>query len=401
MTDAQLRKVWLDAGRPGIARFRAVAQRAGYPIKLAEARQFIQSQETRQIFAPTPASKGHVTAARLDDKWQADLIDFKQANAKENEGNRVVLIVTDVLSRYTWAEPLADKAAETVAKAFEAIMRKTGRKPAEVDSDGGNEFGRVFDEMLERHGIAHRTKRPGHTNALAVVDTSIRRFKEILRQELAAGGGGWAKHLAKAVAGLNNSPNDYLMGSNPADVKGNSELQLALQEQAGRDMTTNARQHADRMAALRIAGAFRTRLPERTFTRATTARWSNDVHKVASFIGDQVVDDKGARFPVRDVLPVKLGSKDVAAASDIGTDAKQREQREKMRPFALALSGMLGAEGLSMQGAGTKLRKLPGFTERMEEVRLTGIGALERLVRLYPASFEVEGEGQRKRIKRA
>jgi hypothetical protein len=37
----------------------------------------------------------------------------------------------------------------------------------------------------------------------------------------------------------------------------------------------------------------------------------------------------------------------------------------------------------------------------MEEARLTGIGALERMVRLYPASFEVEGEGQKKRIKRA
>jgi hypothetical protein len=37
----------------------------------------------------------------------------------------------------------------------------------------------------------------------------------------------------------------------------------------------------------------------------------------------------------------------------------------------------------------------------MEEARLTGVGALEHLVRLYPASFEVEGEGQRKRIKRA
>jgi hypothetical protein len=346
-------------------------------------------------------SKGHVTAARLDDKWQADLVDFKQADAKENKGMRVALLVTDVFSRYSWVELLPDKAAATVAKGFEAILRKSGRKPAEVDSDGGTEFSRVFDEMLERRGIAHRTKRPGHTNALAVVDTSIRRVKEILRQELAEGRRSWAENLAKAVAGLNNSPNDYLMGSNPADVKGNSELQLALQEQAGRDLAVNAQQHANRMAALRIAGAFRTRLPERTFARSTTARWSNDVHKVVSFIGDQVVDDKGARFPVRDVLPVKLGSKDMAAASDIGTDAKQREQREKLRPFALALTGMLGDEGLSIQGAGIKLRKLPGFTERMEEARLTGIGALERLVRLYPASFEVEGEGQRKRIKRA
>jgi hypothetical protein len=222
--------------------------------------------------------------------------------------------------------------------------------------------------MIERHGIARRTKRQGHTNALAVVDTSTRRVKETLRQELAEGGGGWAKHIAKAVAGLNNSGNDCLMGSNPSDVKGNSELQVALQKQAGQDMSVNATIHADRMAALRRSGTFRTRLPERTFTRSTTARWSNEVHKVASFIGDQVVDDKGARFPIRDVLPVKAGSRDMAAASDIGTDTKQREQCEKLCPFALALTGMLGDEGLSIQRAGTKLRKLPGFTERMAAV---------------------------------
>jgi hypothetical protein len=60
-----------------------------------------------------------------------------------------------------------------------------------VDTDGGAEFSRVFEEMLERRGIAHRTKRPGHTNALAVVDTSIRRVKEILRQELAEKNRGW------------------------------------------------------------------------------------------------------------------------------------------------------------------------------------------------------------------
>jgi transposase InsO family protein len=126
MTDAQLRKVWLDAGKPGIARFRAAAQRAGYPIKLAEARQFVETQATRQVFAPAPQSTGHVTAARLDDKWQADLIDFKQADTKQNNGFRVVLSVTDVLSRYTWAEPLPDKSAETVAKAFEPSCARRG-----------------------------------------------------------------------------------------------------------------------------------------------------------------------------------------------------------------------------------------------------------------------------------
>ena len=75
--------------------------------------------------------------------------------------------------------------------------------------------------------------------------------------------------------------------------------------------------------------------------------------------------------------------------------------RGRERWLIVNLTGMVGEEGLSIQGAGIKLRQLPGFSEKMEEARLTGVGALERLVRLYPASFEIEGEGQRKRIKRA
>ena len=37
----------------------------------------------------------------------------------------------------------------------------------------------------------------------------------------------------------------------------------------------------------------------------------------------------------------------------------------------------------------------------MAEARLVGIGALERFIRLFPTMFVVEGEGQRKRIRRA
>ncbi len=34
-------------------------------------------------------------------------------------------------------------------------------------------------------------------------------------------------------------------------------------------------------------------LPDKTFTRATTARWSNEVHKVKEIVGVEVEDDKG------------------------------------------------------------------------------------------------------------
>ena len=249
--------------------------------------------------------------------------------------------------------------------------------------------------------IAHRTKQPGHVNALAVVDAVIKRLKETLRQDLAeAGTQNWAKFLPSAIKGYNGNAHDHLMGSAPADVKGNSALQYALEKQAGYDAATNVKQHRDRVAALQAAGAFRVLLPTKTFTRTSTARWSNEVHQVAGFVGPEVVDENGKRFPVRETLPVPSSSKAAKASVDVGGDAKRSAAAELLRDFAQALNGFLGAEGLTLQGAGTKMRQVPGFSDAMTEAKVTGVGALERFIRLFPAMFVVEGEGQRKRVRR-
>ena len=161
MSQAELRKVWLDAGRPGAARFYAAARRADLPIKLADARRFVEAQETRQVFAPSPRSRGRVTSTRQDDKWQADILDFKQMDASQNGGMRNVLMVVDVFTRFLWAVPMEDKAGETVADAFEAVLRTNGGGPAEVDTLGGTEFGATFDALLEN--TTSRTARKAST----------------------------------------------------------------------------------------------------------------------------------------------------------------------------------------------------------------------------------------------
>ena len=142
-------------------------------------------------------------------------------------------------------------------------------------------------------------------------------------------------------------------------------------------------------------------LPSKTFTRTTTAKWSNEVHRVASFIGVEVVDEKGGRYHVRDTLPVGTGSKETKAPADLGSESKNDAARNSLRVFSQALNGFLGDDGLTLQGAGTKLRKVPGFTEAMAEAKVTGIRALERSIRLFPDLFVVEGEAQKKRVRRA
>jgi hypothetical protein len=130
------------------------------------------------------------------------------------------------------------------------------------------------------------------------------------------------------------------------------------------------------------------------------AKWSNEVHQVKSFIGAEVVDEKGKRYPLRETLPVNAASSNTQVPADLRGQAKQFEQRDALAEFATALTGFLGAEGLTLQGVGTKLRKVPGFSEAMAAQRITGNGAMERFLALFPDMFALEGEGQRKRVRR-
>ena len=191
------------------------------------------------------------------------------------------------------------------------------------------------------------------------------------------------------------------MDSAPDEVKGNATLQYALKKEAGRDYQTNAGQHANRRAALSAAGAFRVLIPPKTFSRATSARWSNEVHQVARFVGVEVEDEKGKRYHVRDTLPVPVGSKDARASVDPGTDAKRASQREDLKEYAQALYGFLGSGELTLQNDGIKMRALPGFQTTMQEARVTGIGSFEYFMWLFPGMFTIKGERQRKSVARA
>ena len=73
---------------------------------------------------------------------------------QRTRGSGNVLVVIDVFSRFVWAVPMPSKSQEATAQAFQSIMEASGRKPTEVDSDGGAELSGAFDELSEDEGIA-------------------------------------------------------------------------------------------------------------------------------------------------------------------------------------------------------------------------------------------------------
>ena len=82
----------------------------------------------------------------IGDTLQADLIDMQQFERK-NHGFRYILIVIDVFSKKAYAVPLKDKTAKTTTEAMEIILKQTGERIRNLQTDDGKEF---FNSSMKR-----------------------------------------------------------------------------------------------------------------------------------------------------------------------------------------------------------------------------------------------------------
>ena len=73
-----LQAIYNISGRPGAAKLRDAARRRGLNVSLKEAQNFVRGQSAAQVFAAPPQADGKVTGPELNQRWQADLLDFKQ-----------------------------------------------------------------------------------------------------------------------------------------------------------------------------------------------------------------------------------------------------------------------------------------------------------------------------------
>ena len=406
-----LQGIWETAGRPGAAKLRDAARRQGREISLKQAQEFIRGQSTAQVFGLAPKSEGKVTSPELNDRWQCDLMDFKTKTPEKNKGYRAALLCVDIFSRYAYAEPLQSKTSAEVAEAFKKILSRirVGRargkqsgRPKEVSTDSGNEFKNEFSDLLASLGIAQSWKT--QINSLAVVDATTRTLKDIMKKEMTAkGSDSWVAALAPAVAAYNSNSHSGILNSAPQDVPYSNVLQYELEAKAGYDQAQNTKIHQDRVARLQAAGAFRTLMPRSTWTRTGQPRYSEKVYTLDFVSGQEAVATDGSRAPVRDVLPVPGGSTNVAVPRELkgGRPIRDEESKAALRPFAIALRGMLGPAGrLTLQGAGIKLRAVPNFTKTMAEQRIAGIGAFKRFLDLFP-EFVVEGKAPKATVRLA
>ena len=129
-----IEEVFGELNFPSSPRLKRVLTTRGIPFNASEVDRLVRGETTRQVQAPPYKFDGKIAASRLHSRWFADLIDFSSAPSEGTgkdvglrptaSGERYILVVQDVFSRFLYAEALLDKRPPTVANAFQRILSR-------------------------------------------------------------------------------------------------------------------------------------------------------------------------------------------------------------------------------------------------------------------------------------
>ena len=140
-----LRQIYLDPSHPGsfgsaLQLYKNVKKEGRYNISHSKIKKWIQKQESysRNKKVTRQFKRGRVIVEGIDDQFDADLaslIDYSETN----DGYKYLLVVIDIFSRYAWVQPLKDKSAVEIVKAFDKIISE-GRIPKRLRTDAAKDF---------------------------------------------------------------------------------------------------------------------------------------------------------------------------------------------------------------------------------------------------------------------
>ena len=379
-------------GAPGAKQLYVAAVREGLAVNMKQARDFVARQADTQLFSKTPGSDSQTATRGPRSDFQADLVDLKQFGGN----SKVILVVINPFSRKIAMEGLPNKTPAQTQQGFRRILTRMD-KPELLSTDQGNEFGGVFNAMLEEKGIAHRYKDPKNVNSLAVLDRAIQTvkitlFKKMTRKNTLK----WDSFIAETEAGYNESIHGALQGA-PNDTEGTSETAKIARFQLMKDNAEKFESNHEiantKMNAVREGGQYRVALKQETFQRGFKPRFESAVSTVKDVKAGMVTSTAGKTVPVTAVKVVPVGTADQPVPDFRGDALRKERLRVDLRQFALELHDALGAETIALTAAA----RLMGddFKAAKPSSMLMG-----QFLALCPQLFVVSGEGPAKTVRR-
>ena len=134
-----IEQVFEELNFPNASKLKRALTARGIAHDAREVDRLVRGETTRQVQAPCYKIDGKIAASRLHARWLADLIDFTAAPSADTgrdvglrptaSGEKYILVVQDVFSRFIWTEATVDKRPSTVAIAFGKILQRAGSVP--------------------------------------------------------------------------------------------------------------------------------------------------------------------------------------------------------------------------------------------------------------------------------
>lgn len=176
--DKNFEKIYYDFKNP--ASFGGVVKLAkAASSSTRKAKEWLMTQDTYTLHKPVKYkfSRRKILSYGIGDLIQCDLVDMSKF-AKYNGGNKFLLTVIDVFSKFAYAIPLKNKKAATLVNALEKLIERLG-SVSNIQTDKGGEFyNKRVRDLFKKHKINHYSSYS--ENKAAVVE----RFNRTLKNKL-------------------------------------------------------------------------------------------------------------------------------------------------------------------------------------------------------------------------
>ena len=158
-----LERIYFDPSHPSSYEspkrlYDSVKKEGKYRLSHSQIKRWLQKQNSYSInkTAKRNFQRSRVIVSGIDDQFDADLASFV-LYSDDHDGYKYLLVVIDIFSRHAWIEPIKDKTANEIVKAFNKIISE-GRIPHRLRTDGATDFtSKKFQDYVKSKKIIHFT----------------------------------------------------------------------------------------------------------------------------------------------------------------------------------------------------------------------------------------------------
>lgn len=205
------------------------------------------------------------------DTYQIDLIDI-QSYARENGGNKYILVAIDVFTKICYAVPLKSKSGKDTTEGMKKIFSIDNKYPKKIHSDKGTEFyNKYFKKLLSDHKI-HLYSTFSDKKA-SIVERVIRTIKTNLWKLFSFRGNYKYIDILNQVISTYNNTIHRTIKMKPSDVNSSNEKLLL-------DTVYNYKYSNKEKQKFHIGNYVRISKNRQIFYKAYQTNWSFEIFQI-------------------------------------------------------------------------------------------------------------------------